>query len=761
MLPLMRHEARFVLLHMRTRILPLLLLLVASINAMAQMPTSRLSTNVMMWLHNETIAPAKNNSAIVHRAQGVDYLSAFVKVANTIDKAQLDALGVIVGTRAGNIWTVRIPKDNMIAFASLVGIDYIELDRPVKQAMDSARVYANVDSVSRGIGLNLPYTGKGVVVGIVDGGFDYTHPTFYDTTYSYLRIKRVWNQAIDGTPPAGYTYGAEFADTTSILNQAFDDTLQGSHGIMVGSIAAGSGLGSPNGRLHRGVAYEADLVMITGPTTYLDWRALNMTTIIDGFNYTFDYAASVGKPAVINVSMGSNLGPRDGTSLFSQACDNLTGAGKILVFGAMNLGGSKTHVGKSLSEADTILSTLIPNLEVDDGEFKNYVDVWGDAGKTFCLRFSMYKNGSVTNSSVLYCLDDDVKDIVLVGSDGDTCLITLATKQQENNNKPHAAFEVLTKSGDTLMVSAVATSGTVHMWQEYFDESWNTYYGEFLGGTNGLIDGDDNLTIGEMNCTRSAITVGATVSRRFWRTINNVTYSNPNYTAPGTIAYYSSRGPDIEGRMKPDIAAPGGMIACATSSFDSSRLPGGGQYSALTLSRFLSPVNNRTYYYAAGQGTSLASPVVAGIVALMLQVNPSLSPQSVKDILYRTAIKDNFTTPTPDPAVWGAGKVNAYAAVKEVISTVGVDAVSAHDVRISVYPNPTTREFTLEYESTISGNFLVEVSDVTGRTVLSKLFPVSDGTNRLHVQLDASARGMYFVHVVGNRGMSTKMVGLQ
>ncbi|MBL0323327.1 MAG: S8 family peptidase [Ignavibacteria bacterium] len=486
-----------------------------------------------------------------------------------------------------------------------------------------------------------------------------------------------------------------------------------------------------------------------------------MTTLIDGFNYTFDYAASVGRPAVINVSLGSNLGPRDGTSLFAQACDNLSGPGKILVFSAMNLGGTKTHVGKSLSEADTVLSTLIPNLEVDDGEFKNYVDVWGDAEKTFCLRFSMYKNGSVTSSSELYCLDDDVKDIVLIGSDGDTCFITLATKQQENNNKPHAAFEVLTKSQDTLMVNAVATSGTVHMWQEYFDESWNTYYGDFVGGGPGLTDGDDNFSIGEVNCTRSAITVGATVSKRFWRTVNNVTFYNPSYTSHGTIAPYSSRGPDIEGRMKPDITAPGGMIATATSSFDRSRLPGGELYASFTLSRFLSPINNRTYYYATGQGTSFASPVAAGIVALMLQISPSLSPRSVKDILYRTAIKDNFTTPTPDPAIWGAGKINAYAAVKEVISTVGVDAVSAHDVRISVYPNPSTREFTLEYESTVSANFLVEVSDVTGRTVLSKLFPVSDGVNRLPIHLDENARGMYFVHIVGNRGTSTKMVVLQ
>ncbi|MBL0323329.1 MAG: hypothetical protein IPP80_13325 [Ignavibacteria bacterium] len=109
---------------MRTLILPLLLLLAASVEAMAQTPTSRLSGNLMMWLHNETVAPARNNGAIVHRAQGVDYLSAFAKVADNIDVSKLSALGVIVGTKAGNIWTVRIPKGNVLAFTRLSGIDY-------------------------------------------------------------------------------------------------------------------------------------------------------------------------------------------------------------------------------------------------------------------------------------------------------------------------------------------------------------------------------------------------------------------------------------------------------------------------------------------------------------------------------------------------------------------------------------------------------------------------------------------------------------
>lgn len=727
----------------------------------AQIDNSRFSTNLMQWLHNIEVAPEKNRTAVLNKTNGIEYLSAFVKVSNAIDETQFNKLGVIVGTKAGNIWTVRIPKYNMVAFIKLSGIEYIELDRPVRQLMDSARYYTHVDSVTNGIGLNMPYTGKGVVVGISDNGFDYTHPAFYDTTYSLSRIKRVWIQSLSGNPPAGYSYGAEFTDTTSILNRKYDDTKQGSHGNMVASIAAGSGMGSKNNRLYRGVAYEADLVMVTGPTTYLDWRAMNMTTLIDGFNYTFKYAQSVGKPAVINVSLGSLVGPRDGTSLFSQACDNLTGPGKILVFAAMNLGGTKVHVKKSFTPTDTVLSTLIPNLTVDNGLHKNYIDIWGDSLKSFCLKFAMYKNGSVINSSAVYCLDNSVKDFFLIGSDNDTCYITLTTKQQENNKKPHATFEIYTKTKDTLMLSAIATNGDVHMWQEYFDTSWNTYYGAFLGNGTGLIDGDDHFTIGEVNCIKSAITVGASVSKMYWKTVNNVTLYNPTYTSHGTLAPYSSHGPDINGRMKPDITAPGGMIAGATSSYDPVFLPGGPRYSSFVVSKYVSPLNNRTYYYGIGQGTSFASPVVSGIVALMLQVNPSLSPERIKNLLYKTAFKDNFTTPSPNPALWGAGKINGYAAVKEAILTAGIISVPADEMEIKVYPNPASDMILIQYEAPKSGNFLVEITSITGQIIQTKLWQISVGINQLPFQIDSNSKGLYFVNITGNGGKMTKKILIQ
>lgn len=669
-------------------------------------------------------------------------------------------MGVIIGTKAGDIWTVQIPQENIVAFTQLSNIEYIELDRTVKFAMDSARYHSNVDSVVNGIGFSMPYTGKGVVVGISDGGFDYTHPAFYDTAYSISRIKRVWIQAIDGTPPADYSYGAEFKDSTSILNQKLDD-YRGSHGTMVGSIAAGSGIGSSNNIIHRGVAYESDLVMVTPPTTYLDWRALNMTTIIDGFNYIFKYAESEGKPAVINASMGSMLGPCDGTSLFSQACDNLTGPGKILVFAGMNQGGTKGHVSKSFTPLDTVLSTLIPNIEVGNGIFKNYIDIWGDSLKSFCLQFAMYNNGTVINSSEVYCLDNSVKDIFLIGSDNDTCFITLATKMQGNNKKPHASFEIFTKTNDTLMLSAIANEGDVHLWQEYFDTTWVGYWGNFLGNGTWLTEGDDDYTIGEMGCTKSAITVAASISKRGWRTINNVNYVIPSYTVRGTIAPYSSKGPDINGNMKPDITAPGGMIIAAKNSYDADYLPGGIYYNTFVVSSYISPLNDRLYYYGIGHGTSYASPMVSGIVALMLQVNPNLSPETIKEILYKTAIKDNFTTQTPNPAIWGAGKINAYAAVKETISTSGVISIPQDDMEIKIYPNPTSDIFTLEYESTKAGNFLVELTDITGKILQSELFQISYGINKLQFHLESNSKGLYFLHITGKGGTMTKSIILQ
>lgn len=741
---------------MRTTTVAIILCFVG-LPLLAQTDHARLSANLMQWLSvHENENPAVSDASVQQRTP---ILNLLIKVNDQMDDSKFLGLGATVGTRAGNIWTVRIPATNVMSFTELQGIEYVELAQTVRVQMDSVRYYANVDSVTNGIGIPMPLTGKGVVIGVLDGGFDYTNPAFYDTTYSTLRISRAWVQDIPGTPPTGYTYGAEFKDSVALLQKQYDFANSGSHGNECAAIAAGSGIGSKNARTGRGVAFESELVLVSVPTTYLDWREMNMATIVDGINYVFSYAESQGKAAVINASMGSILGARDGGSLFAQACDNLSGPGKILSISAGNNGGVNSHIGKTFSANDTLLRTLVPINEVDSGEHRNYIDVWGDSLQTFCLRFGRYKNGVVLDSSVVYCMDNTTKQFFLVGSDNDTCFITLTAKSEDYNTRPHATINILSTSADTVCVSVYAAGGAVHMWQEYFDESWVGYWGEFVGNDSWATAGDDDFTIGEMGCVKSAITVGASVSRAYFKNLQNQTLYAPPNTQRGMLASYSSKGPTLDHRVKPEIVAPGGLVISASNSFDAAATPDGA-YNFTLMSMYTSPLNGRNYYYSIGQGTSFAAPVVSGVVALMLQVNPQLTPEMIKNILSRTATKDNFTTNTPDPSLWGAGKLNAYAAIKETIRTSGTVEVPSNEQSITVYPNPSQGHFTIDYTSVCDGYYWVEVTNALGQTVFEQTWELSSGNNSLPIDISSASHGLHFVTITGNGGQVTKKLVL-
>ncbi len=102
--------------------------------------------------------------------------------------AALKSLGVIINTKIGNIWSVTIPIENLKELISLPGIEYIELGYKLKQCLDNATRDTRVNLVNDGFQLPMPYNGQGVIVGVVDGGFDYTHPMFKDATGNSLRI---------------------------------------------------------------------------------------------------------------------------------------------------------------------------------------------------------------------------------------------------------------------------------------------------------------------------------------------------------------------------------------------------------------------------------------------------------------------------------------------------------------------------------------------------------------------------------------------
>ena len=697
---------------------------------------------------------------------GIDnaiYVSALIK-AGTIQQSSLTSLGIHVGTKAGDIWTVQIPQDKVNAFTQLEGIEYIQIDEPVFADMDTTRVVTRVDSVHAGINLPMPYTGKDVVVGIIDAGFDYTNVTLFDTNGVNFRLKKVWEQRSGGTPPSQFFYGNEMATTNTLWTKK-TDAFGFSHGAHVAGIAAGSGFGSDNTNSRfRGMAYESDIVFVGITPQPSSWTSTGLSDIIDAISYIFSYAAAVGKPAVANLSWGCSVGPHDGSSLFSQACDNLTGQKRIFVCSAGNNGAGQIHFQKSFTSSDTLANTILVFPDVQ-GQKRAWIDAWGDTAKTFCLKASLYTGGNLVTTTGFYCLDNMNHDLFLIGSSGDTCFVNMSTSAAEFNQKPRIFLDVYNKTNDLFVISLSGNDGTVDMWTGYVKNKTG-YYGNFISSTSIVPStaGNTAMTISDISSTRSAIAVAAYVSKNQYTDIQNNphTYSN---AVKGNIASFSSRGPTADGRTKPDIAAPGLGLGSSVSTFDSTFSQTTGSNYASVVTSYYKPLNMRTYQYAMLGGTSMSSPAAAGIIALMLQVKPTLDPADVKEILTNTAILDNYTGQITSAGsnTWGYGKINAYGAIQAILAELGIQKVAASGEQLAclLYPNPNKGLYNIDLSATENDIVKVEVYSVTGSNIIVKDWKVNKGDNTTSFNLENVKPGIYFTKLSSKKGSVTIKMTIQ
>lgn len=751
----------FLPLLMKTRILISVLLLGAS-TVLAQTgnetkPQLSAGAQLYMWEQSQHSSPQVLPEYVYSMdAAGEVYLSTFIKVNPGFAESAIKALGAKIGTKAGNVWTVRVPLSKMNDFTQISGIEYIETDRPAAPALDTARKYTGVDSVHHGYWLPQAYSGQNVVVGIVDAGFDYTHPTFYDTAYAFYRVKRVWEEKnTTGTPPVAYGYGTEYTDSTSIINKEYD-IYTGTHGTHVAGIAGGSGVGGPGGNNERfrGVAYTSDMVFVGIYPTAAYWLNTGMADMLDGVNYVFDYATSVGKPAVANLSWGCPLGPRDGSSLFSQAMNALVGAGKIFVLSGGNNGSNKIHLQKTFTATDNVLKTVCA-FPTGTPEKRNWVDVWGDTSKTFCMQFYLYSGVTKVDSSAVVCLDNSTHQYYLKGLTGDTCFITVSTVLSEFNQKPHMLVQLLSNTSEKLMIKVIATDGTVDLWQGYVYKT-SGYYGNFgTGGIAGCVNGDVVSTTSDMVSTQNAIAVGAYNSKPSFVNVSGSTQTYIGYTK-GALASFSSHGPTADGRTKPNITGPGLALASSVSHVDSSYITGGVSYSSV-VAKEVSPLNGNTYSYAMAAGTSMSGPMVSGIVALLLEADPTLDPAEVMNILYATAIQDSYTGVIPPQGsnTWGFGKVNAYRAMAHVLGIVGIEHDMDSPLALLLYPNPNNGQYTIDYTGEKGETLSVTVTDISGKIVLNENWNVNAGNNKRNLNLVSLPSGIYLTTITGLQGSTT------
>lgn len=606
----------------------------------------------------------------------------------------VEAEGFFIGSEVNNLASIYIPIHRISEIYTNPAIEYLQIASKIQMHIDDAVKDIRADSVHQGIGLLSSYTGKDVMIGITDWGFDYTHPSFYDTTYTQTRIHAVWDHyRTTGNAPANYPYGVEYTNPTDILAAESDTSnVYGRHyhGTHVAGIAGGAGADSE----YRGVAFESDLLFVT---FYHD-----EASVMDAFAWMKEKADAEGKRLVVNMSWGLyHLGNLDGTSIMGQILDTYTAQNIVFVTSGGNNGNVNFHIGHDFTN-DTIKSRVnFYNYALNPNMYGQSLTMWGEPGESFETRFELIAGGGVANMTPWYNTDDlDYYVDSFIVFNTDTVFYNLSMDSANYlNARPHARLRIKnTHSNIAVNMLSRANSGTVHYWNvtELTNDLGN-WGMPFASGGSGYVAGDNQYGVGEPACNEGTIGVGSYLALYPVGTQGNF--------AGGQHSSFSSYGPTLDGRVKPEIAAPGSGVASAINSFTDASPSTVGSTS----------FNGNTYTFGSLSGTSMAGPVVAGVAALILEANPNIPASEVKELLKLTARLDQHTgaiTSSGD-VQWGWGKVNAYDAV---LATTGISSVADNGEinNYIIYPNPTSGELFLKSSNT---NELVTVVSLLGQSV--------------------------------------------
>jgi subtilisin family serine protease len=662
------------------------------------------------------------NSFPVNKINGQEYVAFLAKASAQFNSADLESRGVLVGSRINDIVSFKCPVDELSTILSDGNFTYIEIAGKIKPMLSRVPTDVRADSVWMGANLPEGYTGKDVIIGITDWGFDYSSPMYYDTLLADTRILAAWDQFKESGPaPTGYAYGTEYSTPTDLVNAGSDTSniySYATHGSHVAGIAGGSGAGT----IYRGIAFESNYLF----TTFL----VDESSVLDAWQWMYNKADAEGKRLVINMSWGLyHMQSIDGTSLLSQALDVYSSLGVVFVTSAGNNGGENFHIKKDFA-SDSLLSRInfytSATLATLWGQS---IQSWGTPGEPYSVGIKVLSSSNVLLAESDYystaTTTSYIDSFVVVGTD--TIFFNLSCDAAyPTNSRPQARLRVKRPSGTyRIVLKSQAASGTVHYWNVTELTSDVGNWGMPLSslGSDYTLGNDEN-GIGAPACSFSAISVAA--------------YASNFYTAGGTfaggsLANFSSVGPLINDTLKPDISAPGVGVGSSMSSYTDS------PYNSIETVDF----NGRTYGFARLSGTSMSSPVVAGVVALILDANPTLTSAQVKNIIIQTAREDSHTglLPATGDYHWGHGKINAYHAVQLALGVLGTVELN-QELDWSVYPNPASESIMLNGLTNETINS-IKILDMNGAVVIEaesvQVVPISE--------LNA---GMYFVRVIRN-----------
>lgn len=724
------------------------------------------------------LSDSSATSRFISTKNGLKTISVFIETMHNGDGYALRESGYNLRTVMGNVATADIPYNRIYVLATNPAVKRIELPLLLRKEEDTLMLkFTTVQQVQNGMQpLKRAYKGDSILIGIIDDGADISHPDFYDKNNN-LRIKYLWNMDLfSESAPAGYNYGTEWtADEMKDSANSFKQKKIGIyqmqkyfgyafHGTSVTSLAAGND----------GVAPHATIVSVALTAT-ID-TLLYSDRIIDGIAYIYSIAQKEKKKCVINISLGTPWGgPHDGKTLLEKAIDNFCYAHPdvLVCVSAGNGGNDWKHWGGFPINKDSSFGFFrcaykaslyfsIPKndsktINISIGEAK-----LGDINNPNISRDSVYYQTPFLNIDSLiespapavftsYLPNGQLSSYITFTAshyDDDYDELIITTDEKTSG--------ITTTFDDHLYRFILKGTGTVHAWYPFLNLHPIFYFDQNPYPNDSTYHNTDNDY--STNIPANAFTVlssGAYNLRTCYKNIHNMVVSE--YEKCRTT-YFTSHGPTLDGRVKPDVLSPGDNVFAARSRFDD-------------YFDFDFIVDTNTVSFG---GTSASSPITAGIAALAWEKFPAYSRDEIINLLKSSANFDSYC------AAWGNkpnniagwGKIDAFKALTgEHINTNDLcmqndDCIIIDTSRdtiplsvnnyFTVFPNPVQTNVSLYYVSDKPLKYYL--FDVLGRLVLTASLPVSNsGSSTIYMQ--HYSKGVYFLKVTGwNKPFTKKII---
>lgn len=568
--------------------------------------------------------------------------------------------------QVNTLFSIDIPAKHVKSLANSKQILTVEFNNNYPRSLtDTMLIQTNMDSVIRlASPLRTNFSGKGVILGVIDSGIELNHPDFKDST-GKTRVLYVWDQGVAYNPsrkPGNYSYGVEWDSAAINQNLSSHDerASEFGHGSMVTGAAASNGLATGH---FRGIAPEVNIISVATDYTRQNW----LQTVAEAVDYIYDKADSLGMPCVINASIGTYVGSHDGKDIAARMIDQMIKArsGRAFVCAAGNAGAFKFHLQHKLQN-DTNFSWFEYSPSLFSNQGGVYFEAWADTNDLNNISFSIGAdrlNGSTFSFRGRTSFDSIVNRLNVVYQDS-------IVNPNQQKIADVLSYAELSQGRYRLSFALVSPDSSQYLYrlETRGNGKLDIWSNNLLTGTSNIKNsnlpsvsfnpemryykkGDSLQTmVSSFTCLPSVITVGNYVNRNTYLDVNNK-LQNMGAT-PGAISVNSSLGPNRNGYLKPDLSSSGdfmmssGRIATMNSTIIS-------QPSKIAFDSL----------HMRNGGTSMASPTVAGMVALYLQQCSKADYQQLKIDLLNSAKKDLFTGNSNSPK-WGVGKADAFQFLK-------------------------------------------------------------------------------------------------